>query len=330
MQLNIFVTTFSLCFVILSFVGCSSEEIAVQKIDFPIETEIELDTETATIYGTLTMPNDDLQFPIVLIVPGSGPTDRNGNNSIGLFTNTYKMISDTLAFHGIASLRYDKRGVGKSFSNGFNELDLTFEDYISDTEKWIAKLEADGRFNRIFVLGHSQGALIGSIVSSENVIDGFISVAGTAQSAGLLILEQLSAQHDDLKTEAETIISSLNNGVLVEDVSSSLLPLFRPDIQPYLISWFKYDPKTEIAKVTSPILILHGSTDLQIESTEAPVLANNNLAAEFVIIDNMNHVLKDASDDYDENIATYSNPNLPLSIGFSSSILSFIEKVIKG
>ncbi len=294
----------------------------------PVEKEITLDTETATIYGSLKLPKERGQYPIVLLIAGSGPTDRDGNNPMGLNTDSYKMISDTLAMHEIASLRYDKRGIAKSYYTGFSESDLTFDDYVTDAIKWIKKLKSDSRFTDIFVLGHSEGALIGSIVTNQTSIDGFISVAGTAQRADSLILEQLSTQPDYIRMEAQAIIDSLNTGILVSNVSHTLYSLFRPSVQPYMISWFQYSPEREISKVTSPVLILHGSNDLQVKSSEAQSLAKNNPDAEIEIIDNMNHVLKNSGSDGQENMATYSNPHLPLSDRFCEMLIDFIEKTI--
>lgn len=311
--------------------GCSenNDEVTDKEDRYnPIETEITLDTETAKIYGSLKLPNETGQFPIVLIIAGSGPTDRDGNNTMGLNTDSYKMISDILALNGIASLRYDKRGVAKSYYSDFNEADLTFDHYVNDAESWIDKLKNDNRFTKILILGHSEGALIGSVVANKNSIDGFIAVAGTAQRADSLILEQLSEQPDNIRIEAQTIIDSLNKGILVPSVSQTLYSLFRPSIQPYMISWFKYNPKIEISTITSPILILHGSTDLQIKSSEAQLLADNNSTAEITIIENMNHVLKNSSNDYQENMATYSNPDLPLSDRFCDLLIEFTEKTI--
>lgn len=309
--------------------GCSREnsnDDDLTKAYKPTETEITLNTETATIYGSLKLPNANGQFPIVLIIAGSGPTDRNGNNTMGLNTNCYKMISDTLAMHGIASLRYDKRGIAKSYYSGFNEAELRFDDYVNDAKQWIELMKSDDRYTEIFMFGHSEGALIGAIVANQTPLDGFISVSGTTQRADSLLWEQLSAQPDHIKTEARKILDSLSQGDTVSTVSQVLYSLFRLSVQPYLISWFKYSPRMEIAKISSPLIILHGKTDLQVKYTEAQMLAASNSNAELMVIDSMNHVLKNASSDYQENMATYSNPDLPLSDTFCAYLIGFIEQ----
>jgi alpha/beta superfamily hydrolase len=291
-----------------------------------LEAEINLETATAKIYGSLKTPTLGNQFPLVLIIAGSGPTDRNGNNTAGLRTDTYKMISDTLVKHGIASLRYDKRGIAKSYYTGFQESDVVFDDYVDDAVEWIKKLSQDNRFSQIFILGHSEGSLIGMIAAQKVIVAGYISVAGTSQSADELILEQLATQPFEIIEEAKSIISSLKQGIQVPDVSQSLYALFRPSIQPYMISWFKYDPKVEISKLTLPVLIVHGTTDLQVKSAEAQDLAKAKADAQLAVIEYMNHVLKDAGEDYQANLATYSNPALPLNSEFCKVIVEFLKE----
>lgn len=311
------------------FIGCSRDKNSgtsnKENLSFS-ETEISLNTKTATLYGSLKLPKDSGPFPVVLIIAGSGPTDRNGNNTMGLSTDTYKMISDSLAKQGIALIRYDKRGIGKSYYSGFNESDLTFEDYIMDAKGWIELLRYDNRFKEIFVLGHSEGALIGSIAAEQARINGFISVAGTAHRVDSLILQQLSDQPEYIKIEARAILDSLIQGYPVRTVSQELYSLFRPSIQSYMISWLKYSPCAEISQVSSPLIILHGKTDLQVGFSEAQRLASCNPMAEIALIENMNHILKISGADYQENMATYSNAKLPLSIKFCESLTEFIKR----
>lgn len=246
----------------LLFVNCSKEEENPNNSEGFIESAVILETETAKIHGTLSASAQHEKTPLVIIIAGSGPTDRNGNSTSGLFTDTYKMISDTLAQHSIACLRYDKRGVAQSYFAGFNEEDLRFDDYVDDVVQWIDKMQKEDRFSRIFILGHSEGSLIGMLALRKSNVSGFISVAGTAQSADAIILEQLANQSQEILTEAETIIGSLLQGILVPEVSQALYGLFRPAIQPYLISWFAYNPSLEITNITIPSIIIHGTTDL--------------------------------------------------------------------
>lgn len=304
--------------IVLLFSNCSSKEKKnnnqIDTLDSPdlfVETNIVLETTTANIYGTLNSSKLDEKTPLVIIIAGSGPTDRNGNSTSGLNTDTYKMISDSLEMHGIASLRYDKRGVAESFYSGFSEEELNFNDYVEDAVQWIEKMSNDELFSEVYVLGHSEGSLIGMLAAQKTSISGFISVAGPAQTADDLILEQVAGQPQEIIDEVESIVTSLKQGILVPNVSQQLYALFRPGIQPYLISWFAYNPVVEVSKIDVPLIVVHGNTDLQVNSAEAKILANANSNAELAIINFMNHVLKNAGDEVQTNLATYSNPGRP-------------------
>ena len=286
------------------------------------DQDVVLEMENINIHGSLRVPDGDGKHPVVLIIAGSGPTDRNANNMMGLKTNAYKMISDTLAAHGIASLRYDKRGIAESTYEGFSESDLTFDDYVNDAAEWLKMLKAEERFDEVFILGHSEGSLIGTIVASKYDIAGLISAAGTAQKADSILLEQLSKQGVSYLDKAKEIFDSLNAGKTVDIQDPNLQMIFRNSVQPYMISWIKYDPVAVMSEVDCPVLVIHGEKDIQINYKEAQKLADTNPEAEAVVLEEMDHVLKNLSGVYME---TYSNPELPLSPEFSEEIVSFIK-----
>jgi len=289
-----------------------------------IEEPVTLNTDTGNIEGTLLIPDTTVISPVALIIAGSGPTDRNGNNP-AMTNNCLLMLADSLAQHGIASLRYDKRGIAKSQSAGLDESQLRFEDYIQDAVGWIAYLRSDSRFGDIIVIGHSEGSLIGMIASQQGAADKFISLAGIAQTADNIIREQLQTQAPAILAVANPILDSLAQGKTVSDVPSTLYSLFRPSVQPYMISWMKYDPTVEIAKLKIPVLIIQGTTDIQVKVKEAQALAKANPEAQIRIIDGMNHILKPAVADPQTNFKTYTDPNLPLMPEMVKSIVHFIK-----
>lgn len=289
------------------------------------EEAITLETETGKIEGSLLYPNSVQNVPLVLIVSGSGPTDRNGNNP-RLTNNSLKMLAEGLFENNIASVRYDKRGVGESKSAGTNESDLRFENYIEDVEDWINFLSKDSRFSEIIILGHSEGSLIGMIAAQKKEVGKFISIAGVGAPAGEILREQLREQPAIVSNQSFPIIEKLENGEMQENVPEMLHLLFRPSIQPYLISWFKYDPRKEIAKLEKPVLIIQGTTDIQVSVSDAEKLAEANQKARKQIIDGMNHILKEAEYDRAKNIQTYSMPDLPLKEGLIQTILEFINQ----
>ncbi len=314
-------TNFLRICLILSFCFLSSMIINGQT-----EEIVTLEAESCNIEGTLLLPDVSGKVPIALIIAGSGPTDRNGNNSQAGDNNSYKMLAKNLSEKGIASLRYDKRGVGKSSNNTIEEADLRFDYYINDAKLWVNKLRKDKRFNEIIVIGHSEGSLIGMIASQNKHVDKYVSLAGAGKSVDKLIKEQFKAQPLFVREAADPILDSLKAGEMVNNVPQYLNNLFRESIQAYLISWMKIDPGIEIAKLKKPVLIVQGTTDIQIGMQDAELLKLANPNAETVIIKGMNHIFKDVEIDRLKNIATYSNPELPLNSILVSSIIEFIKK----
>ena len=288
------------------------------------EQIVKLKTKTGTLEGSLLVPAEKVNIPVALIIAGSGPTDRDGNNPM-MQNNSLKMLASGLLKNGIASLRYDKRAIGKSREAGLKESDLRFETYIEDAEEWIDFLKKDKRFSKIIVIGHSEGSLIGMIASQKKNVDSFISIAGIGQSADKILKKQLKAQPPMVLKIATPIIDKLVKGETVKDVNPMLYSLFRPSVQPYMISWFKYDPQKEIGKLKKPILIIQGTTDIQVTKKDADQLAKGNKKAKKIIIKGMNHILKEADLDRAKNIQTYNLPELPLKPELITSILKFIN-----
>jgi hypothetical protein len=284
---------------------------------------ISLETNTGKIEGTLLCPVDAKAVPVVLIIAGSGPTDRNGNNPM-MTNNSLKMLAEGLFENNIASVRYDKRGVGLSNNAGLQESDLRFENYVDDAKGWVDLLAKDARFSEIIVLGHSEGSLIGMIASQNKEVKKYISLAGVGVPAGELLKEQLKAQPAFVLDQALPIIEKLERGDTEENIPPMLYSLFRTSVQPYLISWFKYNPQKEIEKLSIPVLILQGTTDIQVSVSDAEKLANANKKAERQLIEGMNHILKKAGSDRQKNIQTYNMPDLPLKKELIDILIKFI------
>jgi pimeloyl-ACP methyl ester carboxylesterase len=292
------------------------------------ESPVLLKTLTGTIAGTLTTPaNLTGKIPVVLIIAGSGPTDRDGNTpNLGVITNSYKMIAEALGKDNIASLRYDKRMVGES-ATGQKEESLRFDDYVDDALGLVNLLKEDKRFSKVIVLGHSEGSLVGMLttVAAEGNVSAFISVAGAGRRADEVIKEQLKAQPAYVTEGFEKILDSLKRGKIQKKVDASLYAIARPGIQNYLMSWFKFEPKEELRKVKVPVLIIQGSTDIQVSLADATNLKKAKSAATFTIVPGMNHILKEAPIDREKNMATYKQPELPLKPEFVTGVLEFIH-----
>jgi pimeloyl-ACP methyl ester carboxylesterase len=289
------------------------------------EIPLTLKTESGNIEGTLMFPTAKLPVPVVVIIAGSGPTDRNGNNPM-MTNNSLKMLANELAKNGIASLRYDKRGIAQSKSAGLKEDDLRFEMYINDAVEWINLLNKDINFSQIVVVGHSEGSLIGMVAAQNAGVDKFISLEGAGQPADQVIREQLKSQPPVILTQSLPIIDELVKGNTVGAVPPMLNSLFRPSVQPYMISWFKYDPQKEIAKLTKPVLIVQGTTDIQVSIDDANRMHAAKPDSKLVIIEGMNHVLKNAVADQTKNLLTYRQPDLPLNSELGKALSDFIHK----
>jgi predicted alpha/beta hydrolase len=291
-------------------------------------TNYKVNTDEGELAGELLVPPHAVRkIPVALIIAGSGPTDRNGNNVMGVKAQPYKLLAEALAKNGIASLRYDKRRVGESI--GFKKsLDsLRFEDLVGDAEACIKKLKADTSFSTVTVIGHSEGALIGIIAAREEKADGFISLAGVGEDAAAVLKRQLMASLNPQSMSAVTgWLDSLHKGYRVTvPANSPVSSLFLPSTQTYMTSWFQYDPAREIAKLKMPVMIIQGLTDLQVTRQDAEKLKAAAPKASLVLIDSMNHVLKDAPADREMNMATYLNAELALDKELVGTVVKFIS-----
>ncbi|MEM9983581.1 MAG: alpha/beta hydrolase, partial [Bacteroidota bacterium] len=234
------------------------------------------------------------------------------------------------AEQGIASLRIDKRGVAQSAGAAVSEAELRFETYIEDAAAWLAWLKEKDDLGPVLMMGHSEGSLIGMAAAQKSSIVGFISLAGAGRPADEVLKTQLSAQGPQLTAITDPIIDSLKAGKTVEDVNPMLASLFRPSVQPYLISWFAYNPQEEIQALEIPVLIIQGTTDIQVAVSEAEFLkaAREDQADQtsYQVIEGMNHILKAAPADRTANMTTYSDPDLPLVPGLVDRIVAFVEE----
>ncbi|MDQ0880365.1 S9 family peptidase [Peribacillus sp. V2I11] len=290
---------------------------------------VQADLKNGTIKGLLEKPKSEGPFPVMIIIAGSGPTDKDGNTIANPGkNNSLKMLAESLAEKGIASIRYDKRGIGENMQLAGNEKDLRFEQYIDDAAAWVQFAKKDGRFSKVGIIGHSEGSLIGMAAAKKTEADIFISLAGAGEPIDQVLIKQLEEQQltPTLLTESKDILAKLKQGKQVETVSADLQSVFRPSVQPYMISWIQYNPIKSVKELNIPVLIVNGKRDIQVPATNAKALHKEKSDSELLILEKMNHVLKEAPADRKGNLATYTNPELPLSPGLVNGIIEFLNK----
>jgi fermentation-respiration switch protein FrsA (DUF1100 family) len=266
------------------------------------------------IEGTLVLPAGCGPRPVALIIAGSGPTDRNGNQAT-LTAQPYRLLATALAARGVGSLRYDKAGIAASAHAAPSESDMRFEMGADDAALLVTKLRADARVGKITIIGHSEGSLVGMLAAERAPVDGFVSLAGAGRPIADILREQLAKGLKDpaLLAKANAILASLAAGTTVGDVPKELSALFRPSVQPYLISWMKYDPASELARIdAASVLVAHGTTDIQVPTSDAQRLAAARPSAKLLVIQGMNHVLKAADASNASQQDAYTNPSLPV------------------
>jgi fermentation-respiration switch protein FrsA (DUF1100 family) len=129
-----------------------------------------------------------------------------------------------------------------------------------------------------------------------------------------------------LRQSAEAIIDNLEEGQSVSEVPPDLVALFRASVQPYLISWLPIDPAAELARLSLPALIVQGTADLQASIEDADRLRSSRSDVEIVILEGVNHVLREVAADRAANLATYADPALPLATAVVPAIAGFVQQ----
>lgn len=284
--------------------------------------EVEVDKY---VKGTLLTPATETSVPLVLLIQGSGPTDRNGNQSF-MKNDSFKKLANELAREGIASFRFDKRILHMS-KLGIKEEDIRFENFIEDASSAVDHFRTENRFSKVIILGHSQGSLVGMVVAKEKKADAFISIAGASKTIDSIITSQVALQMPSLSENVEQSFRDLRESGSSRNYDPMLEMIFRPSVQPFILSWMKYDPKEKITDLDMPLLLINGTKDLQISEQEAETLKKANPDAELLLIENMNHVLRNISGSELENSKSYNEPGLPLHPQLTPAIVEFIKKL---
>lgn len=256
-------------------------------------TEIVHPAAWGNLAGTLLRPDGDAEGTAVLLISGSGPTDRDGNTPLlPARIDNVKRLAEALADRGIASLRYDKRGLGGSTCPGLREEGLRFEQLVEDAAVLAGRLAQEPGIRRVVLAGHSEGALIAALAAPQAPAQAVVSISGAGSRASALMRKQIEGQlPPPLAASAAAALAALEQQQPVTDVPDDLLLLFRSSVQPYLISWFRHDPPAVLAQLALPVLVLHGSADAQVAVEHARWLQQARPDARLAIVEGMDHLL---------------------------------------
>lgn len=316
------------CLVIASLLA-----VVVQAEGVPLETFVEATGPTGPLKGTMLVldpvPNS-VPGPVALIIPGSGPTDRDGNSPLGINASTYRLLAQDLAARGVTTLRIDKRGMFASVAATPNANAVTIADYVVDVRAWVAVLRKRTGASCIWLVGHSEGGLVAMAASKDQPeICGLVLVSAPGRPLGKVLRDQLNANpaNAPFLGQAMSAIDALELGRRMDtaDMQPALQRLFGTQIQDFLINAFSYDPRRLLNGYPKPVLVLHGQRDLQVSEKDAHLLKQAAPQATLVLLPDVNHVLKSVrSDDVGANPATYADPGLPLAPGVVDAIADFM------
>jgi len=271
--------------------------------------------------GTLLTPDGIEQPPLVIFIAGSGPTDRNGNQAL-VKNNMLKKLAESLSERGIATFRYDKRVVKQLRTRNLDK-NIRFDDFVTDAKSVINHFKST--YSNLIVAGHSQGSLVG-LLTLDAGANGFISLAGAANSIDQIILEQISKSAPFFTADTKRVLDLLKSGQTTTDFPPALSSIFNLDLQPFMSNWMQYNPKDLIKKLEIPVLIINGTKDLQVAITEAQQLKEAKEEAQLEIIENMNHLLFEINGDDLVNSKSYNDNSYVVMPQVIEIITAFIKK----
>lgn len=270
-----------------------------------------------SLAGTLTIPEGEGEFPVVVLVSGSGPQDRDESLAPIAELKPFRDIADYLSSHGIAVLRYDDRGVGASEGDYANS---NLYDFRDDAEAAVNYLADRNEFSTIGIVGHSEGGIYAPEIALNNdSVDFVIGLAAPTVSLIDILREQnklifAANGADEAQVEAialafDGVVTAYNTGG-EDDLETALTALVEaqtgdtaaPEIvqaavaqflSPIFMSYFEYDPTPFWQEIDIPTLAIFGSLDLQVSAEQnIAALEDNNDNITIVTIEGMNHVFQ--------------------------------------
>ena len=297
----------------------------------PASVDVEAPGPRGPLRGTLT-DEAAVRRAVVLILPGSGPTDRDGNSPLGILAAPYRLLAEGLAARGVATVRIDKRGMFGSAGAVPDANAVTIGDYVDDVRSWIGAIRERTGARCVWLLGHSEGGLVAlaTVARSNADICGLVLVATPGRPPGDVLKAQLAGNpaNAPLLAAGNHAIDELAAGHRVDAATlpASLQPLFPARVQGFLQSEFALDPVKLLGGLrTARVHIVQGARDLQVSVQDAHQLAEADPAATLLVLPDVNHVLKVVeTDGQAANAATYARSDLPLAPGVADAIARFV------
>ncbi len=278
----------------------------MEEYDVFIESEYQ-------IAATLSLPsNGEEKYPVVIMVHGSGPVDRN-ENAKRLKINAFKELSELATEEGFAAIRYDKRGIGKSKGDYF---ETGFFDLVDDAVKVVefAKKHPKIDENKIYLLGHSEGCLVSPVVHHRLSVQGMVLLAPSAEPLAETTAWQREQMKDDMRTmkgfqgwllrviKADKKLEKMNEK-MTDKLKRTDAPTIRYKGQKINAKWNRehehFDVREYLKEVDCPILAITGSKDVQVKSEHLEVISTLVQGeCDTYIIEGMTHILRKTFVDY--------------------------------
>lgn len=310
---------------LFALTACAASAVPFHAVSPVLAKEVTVPGPDGPLAGTLL--DAPRRAPAILLLPGSGPTDRNGDNSLGVKGGVYRQLAEGLNARGIAVLRTDKRGIGGSAKAAADPNHVTIADYVADTRQWVDLLHATHRC--VWLAGHSEGGLIALAAASKLDVCGVVLIAAPGRKLDAILHEQLAASLPaDMMAATDKAIGSLAAGKTIDPatVPAPVRPLFNTATQAYLIDMMRQDPAAEVAALKVPVLIVQGEADLQVRPADAEALARAQPKAVLKLIPGMNHVFKAApAGDRTANLQTYGS-EAPIVPELIETIAAFVKQ----
>jgi len=278
--------------------------------------------QVGAIDAWLSVPANVEHPPVALLIAGAGSTDHDGDAPKAK-PATLKKLSDALVAHGIATLRYDKRGAGGWKPEFGRPEDFRFKDYVDDAAALVASLREGKTFSRVVLVGHSEGGLVAILTALRTPVDRLVLLATAARTQGELIKAQLAKKYPpEAIAPVAKAIDAMAAGQIVDPPPPSL-PI-APAMQASMGSTFGEDPIDPLKKINGPTLIVNGGRDSQLARIDYLALTTAAPAAKALWLPDMNHSLNDVTDDADD-LAAYNEPERPLDPTLIETLVAFIK-----